>query len=259
MKMKIALCLAGLVAGLFLSGCLPSGKTKTRNLPDDRLIFSQAQKALDAHDYPDAAELLTIFLREFPDSKQYTWGLQRMGEAMQGLLQTRYLRPIANGQEEKAARAAFLDSYGSYSCWVESSVRLSYDGSHYQKLLKEDPDSSIADEAAYRLALLHSDPKAGPEAIEREVQELGRVLERYPSTSLRYEILYSMGYRYHRLYELYAYSNTTGPADRTKAHHYRGKAVYLYSLAVKSPRHSLFAEKAWQNLMDIEDGRRIFP
>jgi hypothetical protein len=259
MKITIVQCVAGLLTALFLSGCLPSGKTKTRNLPDDRLIFSQAQKALDARDYPDAAELLDIFLREFPDSKHYTWGLQRMGEAMQGLLQTRYLRPIANGQEEATARAAFLASYGRYSCWVEDNSRLSYDGSHYHKLLDEDPDSDIADEAAYRLALLRSDPLAGPEKIEQEVQELGRVLERYPSTSLRYEILYTMAYRYHQLYELYAYSNKPGVADRAKAQHYREKAVYLYSLAIKSPRHSLYAEKAWQNLMDIEDGRRIFP
>jgi len=259
MRLQRIVCAAGLAAVLFLAGCLPSGKMKTPDLPDDRFIFSQAQQALDARDYPDAAELLKIFLREFPESKQYTWGLQRMGEAMQGLLQTQYLRPIENGQEEKTAREAFLSTYGTYSCWLTDNARLTYDGSHYRKLLKDDPDSNIADEAAYRLALLRSDPQARPEKIEQEVQDLGRVLERYPATSFRYEILYMMAYRYHQLYEHYAYSNRPGAANPAKAQHYRKQAVYLYSLALKSPRHSLFAEKAWQNLQDLEDDQKIFP
>ncbi len=259
MRLQLIVCVAGLAAILFLQGCLPSGKIKTPDLPDDRLIFSQAQQALDARDYPDAAELLKIFLREFPESKQYSWGLQRMGEAMQGLLQTQYLRPIENGQEEKTAREAFLATYGTYACWLTDNARLTYDGSHYRKLLKDDPDSNIADEAAYRLALLRSDPQAQPEKIEQEVQDLGRVLERYPATSFRYEILYMMAYRYHELYEFYAHSNRSSTANRAEAQHSREKAVYLYSLALKSPRHSLFAEKAWQNLQDLEDGRRIFP
>jgi hypothetical protein len=251
--------MAFFATALLLGGCLPSGKIKTRDLPDDKLIFSQAQQALDARDYPDAAELLKIFLREFPDSKQYTWGLQRMGETMQGLLQTRYLRPIKNGQNEATVRETFLESYGTYACWLTENKQLAYDGRHYQMLLKNYPDSNIADEAAYRLVLLSSNSQGRPENIEQELRELGQILERYPATSLRYEILYTMAYRCHRLYELYTYSPQSGVANRDEAHHYKEKAVYLYSLTLKSPRHSLFAEKAWQNLQDLEDGRRIFP
>ena len=107
-RINITRCVAGLAAALFLSGCIPSGNIKTPNLPDDRLIFSEAQQALDAHDYPDAAELLEIFLREFPQSRHYPWALQRMGEAMEGLLQNQYLRPIERGQNEAATRELSL-------------------------------------------------------------------------------------------------------------------------------------------------------
>lgn len=258
-KKQLAVCVAGLAAVLFLSGCIPSGKTKTPDLPDDRLIFSQAQQALDARDYPDAAELLEIFLREFPQSKQYSWGLQRMGEAMEGLLHTQYLLPIERGQTEAASRKTFLASYGTYACWLEDNGRLTYDGSHYQKLLDDDPDSNIADEAAYRLVLLRADSQDSPENIKQELQDFERVLERYPSTSFRYEIFYIMANRCHQLYELYAYSPRPDTANRAEAQLYKEKAVYLYSLALKSPQHGLFAEKAWQNLRDLEDGRRIFP
>lgn len=255
LKIKFALCTGFLAAFILASGCLPSGKTRPPKLDDDGVIFVQAQKALDVHDYADAAELLTIFLREFPEVKNYSWGLQRMGEAMQGLLQTNYLQPIENGQNETAAREAFLASYGTYACWIADKERLHYDGSHYRTLLKDHPDSNIADEAAYRLALLNTDDPDNPENIEREVQELAQVLERYPGTSLRYEIYYSMAYRCHQLYEHYAYA---AGADRAEAQRYKEKAQYLYSLTLKSPHHSSFTEKAWQNLQDLQDGLRIF-
>ena len=258
MRIKITRYVAGLAAALFLSGCIPSGNMKTPNLPDDRLIFSEAQHALDAHDYPDAAELLEIFLREFPQSKQYPWALQRMGEAMEGLLQTQYLRPIERGQNEAATRAAFLASYGTYACWMTDGGRLNYDGRHYRRILDDYPDSNIADEAAYRLVLLRADSHDSPEDIKQELQDFERVLERYPSTSFRYEIFYIMATRCHQLYELYAYSTRSDAANRAEAQLYKEKAVYLYSLALKSPQHGLFAEKAWQNLQDLEDGRRIF-
>ncbi|MBM4312002.1 MAG: hypothetical protein FJ119_13790 [Deltaproteobacteria bacterium] len=244
---------------LFLAGCLPSGKARTPRLSDDALIFSQAQQALDARDFHDAASLLQVFLREFPDSKRYTWGLQRMGEAMEGLLKNYYLQPLERGRDERAAREAFLASYGSYGCWKTDSSRVSYDGSHYRRLLADYPDSNIADEAAYRLVLLNTDPEGRPESIKRELQYFEEVLERYPTTSFRYEIFYDMAYRCHRLYELYSYSHQPGEADRQQAQLYREKAVYLYSLALKSPQHGLFAEKAWKNLQDLEDGRRLFP
>lgn len=258
MRTRITRCVTGLAAALFLSGCIPSGNMQTPNLSDDRLIFSEAQHALDAHDYPDAAKLLEIFLREFPQSKQYPWALQRMGEAMVGLLQTQYLRPIERGQNEAAIRATFLASYGTYACWMTDGGRLNYDGRHYRRILDDYPDSNIADEAAYRLVLLRADSHDSPEDIKQELQDFERVLERYPSTSFRYEIFYIMANRCHQLYELYAYSTRPDTANRAEAQLYKEKAVYLYSLALKSPQHGLFAEKAWQNLQDLEDGRRIF-
>lgn len=257
MQRYVPICI--LAAFMLLAGCLPSGDVPEPRLSDDALIFSQAQKALDAHDYPDAARLLQIFLREFPRSKRYTWALQRMGEAMQGLLASYYLRPIERGQDEPGARAAFLASYGSYGCWTAAGGRLNYDGSHYHRLLADYPDCNIADEAAYRLVLLSADPEGRPENIKQELGYFEEVLERYPTSSFRYEIFYDMAYRCHRLYELYSYSNRPGESDPKQAQLYREKAVYLYSLALKSPRHGLFAEKAWKNLRDLEDGRRVFP
>jgi len=257
MQRRIPGCI--IAAFLFLAGCLPSGNVPEPRLSDDALIFSQAQKALDARDFHDAASLLQIFLREFPNSKRYTWGLQRMGEAMEGVLNNYYLQPIERGRDEKSAREAFLASYGSYGCWTAASGRLNYDGTHYRRLLADYPDCNIADEAAYRLVLLNTDPDGRPENIKRELQYFEEVVERYPTSSFRYEIFYEMAYRCHRLYEVYSYSNQPGEADRQQAQLYREKAVYLYSLALKSPQHGLFAEKAWKNLQDLEDGRRLFP
>jgi hypothetical protein len=251
--------LACLILLLLFFGCLPSGKTRTPRMADDVRIFTQAQQALDVRDFDDAARLLQLFLREFPRSERYCWGLQRMGETMEGLLQHFYLRALERGQAESSARRTFLASYGSFGCWLTHSNRLSYDGSHYRRVLDEFPDSTIADESAYRLVLLDVDSNAGPEAIMQEVQGLEQVLERYPTTSLRYEILYGMAYRCHRLYELYAFSPRPGTTDREQAQQYRDQAIYLYSLAIKSPRHSLSAEKAWKNMRDLEDGRRLFP
>jgi outer membrane protein assembly factor BamD (BamD/ComL family) len=133
---------------------------------------------------------------------------------------------------------------------------VNYDGSHYRRLLADYPDSNIADEAAYRLVLLHTDPDGRPENIRQELGYFEEVLERYPTSSFRHEIFYEMAYRCHRLYERYTYS---GQSDLQQARLYREKAVYLYSLALKSPQHGLFAEKAWKNLQDLEDGRRLFP
>jgi len=249
----------GFAAVLLAAGCLPSGNVRTPRMSDDALIFTQAQQALDVRDYPDAAELLQVFLREFSKSKRYTWGLQRMGEAMEGLLAVHYLRQVADGQDEAAARTAFLSSYGDYGCWMTDTAPLRYDGRHYRRLLDEFPDSDIADEAAYRLVVLGSDPHGRPENIDREIQGLEQVLELYPTTTLRYEILYEMASRCHRLYEVFAYSSQSVAADREQAERYREKAVYLYTLTLKSPRHSLFTEKAWKNLQDLEDGRRVFP
>ena len=137
--------------------------------------------------------------------------------------------------------------------------RLNYDGRHYRRILDDYPDSNIADEAAYRLVLLRADTHDSPEDIKQELQDFEEVLERYPTTSFRYEIFYIMGNRCHQLYELYAYSSRPDAANRAEAQRYKEKAVYLYSLALKSPQHGLFSEKAWQNLQDLEDGRRIFP
>lgn len=259
MSVRQAVLHCVLAAVVLAAGCLPSGNVRTPRMSDDALIFSQAQQALDAHDYPDAAGLLQLFLREFPDSKRYTWGLQRMGETMEGLLSSRYLRPIENGQDASSVRAAFLAAHGSYGCWKTDAALLRYDGSHYRRLLEKFPDSDIADEAAYRLVVLDSEPQGSPGKVEQEIAALELVLERYPTTTLRHEILFEMACRCHRLYELYAYSGQPVAVRRERAKHYREKAVYLYTLTLKSPQHSLLSEKAWSNLQDIEDGRRIFP
>ncbi|MCP4716452.1 MAG: hypothetical protein GY868_15130, partial [Deltaproteobacteria bacterium] len=86
------------------------------------------------------------------------------------------------------------------------------------------------------------------------LEHLEDIIERYPSTSFRYEILYKMAYRCHVLYEIYSFSHNTPARNREAADRYRQKAIYLYKLALKSPRQTPYAQKAWQGLTTLESG-----
>lgn len=241
-----------------LTSCMTAGLPKQQKKKEDQLLFSEAQKALDARDYVDAIDLFQLFSKKFPKSDQYTWALQRLGESFEGLLELEYRTRLNNGEPEDIAAKQFLSKYGRYSCWEESSEEgLTYNQRHYKMILEKFPDSSIADEAAYRLIPWQKDYHSRPEGPLQELKHLEEIIERYPATSLRPEILYKMSRRCHILYEIYAFPRS-GSRDADKAEQYRQKAFYLYKLVLNSPRHSKYSQKAWQDLNLLEKGKRIY-
>jgi tetratricopeptide (TPR) repeat protein len=247
----------GLVLAVSLTACLPSGG-RERKKPDDLVLFSEAQKAFDARDYDGAIDLFELFIGRFPRSEMYTWALQRLGESLEGVLEHEYAEPVRTGTRESAARRAFLESFGHHDCWREDGLALEYDGSHYRTIIEEHPDSPIADEAEYRLISWVEDYRGRPELVQQELKSLEQVLEKYPTTSLRYEILYKMAHRCHVLYELYALSPRSGIRDSERAERYRNKALYAYRLALSSPRHTLYTGRAWEGMRALEENRRIY-
>ncbi len=242
-------------AAFFFTGCGGAGLLNVER--KDKKLFMEAQHALDVNDFPGAIELFQTFMNEHPRSEQYSWALHRLGESFEGLLQTYYVSETEEGADEKSARTKFLSRFGEYDCWQETAEGLVYDGSHYRRLLKEFPDSPIADESAYRLVPRTPDRQPDPEPHIEEIGRLEQVLERYPTTTLRYEILYRMAHRCHVLYGLYAFSGASAIRSHSKAEQYRAKALYLYKLALKAPSHSFYSTKAWEGLRALEGGRPV--
>lgn len=243
---------------LFLCfGCL-MGLPGEKKLKKDQALFRDAQKALDARVYTDAIDLFRKFIKLYPESKAYSWAFQRLGESFEGLVAQEYQRPVLAGEPEAAVRKAFLQKYGAYGCWEETPEALYYDMSHYRYLLKEFPDSPIADEAAYCLIKQEKDHRGDPEGYIQEIKELEQILEKYTSTTLRPEILFRMAHKCHILYEIYAFSPDRTVRDADRASHFRNKAVYLYKLTLKSPEHSKYSTKAWRGLELLERNTRIY-
>ena len=236
-----------------------AGGTGQKKKKDDQLLFSEAQKALDVKDYVDAIDLFQTFAERFPKSDYYTWALQRLGESLEGLLDLEYRKRVENGEQESEVKKEFLSTHGHYGCWEETPDGLKYNLMHYKNILVKFPDSAISDEAAYKVIPWEKDYKGSPDGPLREITHLEQILERYPSTSLRCEILYKMARRCHIVYEIYAFSPSTGTRDREKAEQYRNNALYLYKLALKSPRHTKYSQKAWEGLTMLEEGKgRIY-
>ena len=252
------ICRTVLLASLVcVLGCSMAGRERSTK-KEDKLLFAQAQKALNARDFVDAIELLQIFIERFPESDGYPWALQRLGESFEGLIEVEYVQPVQDGVQEPDVRSSFMETYGHFGCWEESPDGIRYDLSHYRKLLEAFPDCPIADEAAFRSIRWEKKYGGRPEGILRELDALEDVLARYPSTSFRPEILYKMAYRCHVLYEIYLLSGNSGIRDRGLAEQYRSKTLYLYKLVLKTPDHSAFSEKAWQGMQALESGKTIY-
>jgi len=237
-------------------GCL-TGLPGEKKLDPDQALFRDAQKALDARIYTDAIDLFRQFIKKYPDSKAYSWAFQRLGESFEGLVDREYRQRVLAGEPEARVRQAFLDKYGAFDCWEKTPEALYYDMRHYRYLLKEFPDSPIADEAAYRLIKQEKDHRGDPVGYVREIEELEQILEKYTSTTLRPEILYRMAHKCHVLYEIYTFSPDSKVRNADRADRYRNKAVYLYKLTLKSPVHSKFSTKAWRGLELLERNIRI--
>ncbi len=239
-----------------LTACL--GGPKQRKQKADQQLFSQAQKAFEARDYIDAIDLYQHFIDSYPHSKIFTIALQRLGESFEGLLETEYTRRIESGESAGTVLKQFLSQYGHYECWEESAAGLSYNLTHYKTILEKYPDSPIADEAAYRSIVWQTDYRGQPEGLLAELEQLEKILEQYPTTSLRHEILYKMAHRCHILHELYSFSYNPRVKDRARAGQYHTKTLYLYRLALNSPSHTKYSQKAWEGLKALESGTRIY-
>lgn len=239
------------------TGCLLTPSAERSGNEDER-FFREAQKALDARDYVDAIEKFSLFLQQFPKSPKYSWALQRLGESYEGLLDVGWRRRIERGENRDLVTREFLNRYGTYGVWIEQNGKLSYDKRHYRMIVEQFPDSPIADEAQYRLIVLSDTPDQDPAAIIADIAKLEEVLEKYPTTSLRPEILYHIARRCRMLYEIYSFSPSQQVRDPNKAEQYRTKAVYAYKLCLQSPEHSSFSQKAWEELTAIEEGRRAY-
>jgi hypothetical protein len=241
-----------------ITGCIFSGQPKERSKKDDQLIFLQAQKAIDAKDYVDAIQLLQIFTEKFPDSDIYSMALQRLGESFEGLLELEYSGRIKNGEKEHSIKKEFLANYGKYNCWKEKKGGLKYNLTHYKLILEKYPDSPIADEAAYRMIPWEDSYNGKPDGPLKELNYLEDVLQKYPTTSLRPEILYKLAYRCHILYEMYAFSGIPGIKDEKLAAKYINKALFTYKLVLDSPTHTNYSKKAWEGLNSLEQKKRIY-
>jgi tetratricopeptide (TPR) repeat protein len=218
----------------------------------------EGQKAFEAKDYMKAIELFEKLIELFPESIAYTLAIQRIGESCEGLLEAEYQRRMEQGEAEPLVRQEFLSKLGHLKCWEENSNGLVYNQVHYKTILEHYPDSPIADEAAYRLISWENDYKGLPNGPLRELKHLQEILESYPTTSLRSQILYQIAERCHILYEIYSFSPRSDIRDTGKAQQYKEKAALSYQLCLGSPKHTMYAEKSWTNLQRLEEGKRIY-
>ncbi len=225
---------------------------------EDKNPLAEAQKAFDDKAYVDAINLFQDYIQKHPKSKDYTIALQRLGESFEGLLDLEYKRRMDNGAAEPLARKEFLAKYGHYNCWQDGPRGLHYNKTHFKTILEKYPDSPIADEAAYRMIVWEQDYKGRPEGLARELQALEEIFKKYPTTSLRPEILYEMAHRCHILYEMYSFSPVPDVRNQQKAQEYKEKALFLYQLSLSSPEHSKYSEKTWKDMDLLQKGVRIY-
>lgn len=225
---------------------------------DEEIIFTEGQKAMEAKDYAQAISHFETYAREFPESRQYTWALQRLGESYEGLLDFYYTRKIAAGRPEPEVRKEFLSRFGQYKCWTETPAALRYNRMQYKRILDKYPDSEIADEAAYRMIDWEKDYQGRPDGALREIAALEQVLSRYPTTTLKSEILYKIARRCRMLYEMYAFSPKQDVRDPRKAAQYHEKTRYVYRLCLDASDRSDYGQKAWDELASFERGGRMY-
>jgi len=225
---------------------------------DEEAQLIEIKELSDERLYEEAIKKCQEFLRNFPKSKFYDVVLLRLGEAFEGLVEKRYHQLIRDGLSEEVARKTFLEKYGYYQCWVEKPCGIHYNLKHYKEMIEKFPDSNYADEATYHLIPWVCDYKGLPEGPLKEVGYLEKVLQEYPTTSLRPKIYYQIAYRLHILYEIYDFSPQADLRNAVEAKKYREKALYFYKLVLKQPLQSKFSRSAWEDLKKLDEGKRIY-
>jgi outer membrane protein assembly factor BamD (BamD/ComL family) len=254
MKLKLYIILLLLTPCIY--GCVLLGAGGVKN-PEQEL-FDEIITAYDNRAYESCIKACEQFLIKYQRSKANESVMMRMGESFEGLLNRDYHELIKKGMEEKKARASFLAKNGSYNCWEVREEGLRYNKEMFRRLLKENPQSFYADEAAYNLISWEGDYREDPERVEKEIKGLNGVLTQYPGTSLRPKIYFQMGYRFQILYEIYSFSKDPGKKDETKAKKSFGHAEELYSLCLSFPKESEYSQKALYYLDLLRTNSRIY-
>lgn len=225
---------------------------------DEEAQLLEIKKLSDDELYEEAIKNCKEFMRNFPKSTFYDVALLKLGEAFEGLVEKKYHQVMRDGLPEEIVRKDFLEKYGHYQCWIEKPYGIQYNLKHYKEMMDKFPDSRYADEATYHLIPWVYEYKGVPEGPLKEVGYLEKVLQVYPTTSLRPEIYYQIAYRFHILYEIYAFSPQADLRNVVEAKKYREKTLYFYKLVLKQPIQSKFSRSAWEGLKKLEEGRRIY-
>jgi tetratricopeptide (TPR) repeat protein len=232
-------------------------------VPEKKLNEEEAQlkEILELSDdnlYAKAIDECQEFLELFPESKYGDVVLLKLGEAYEGLLETDYYQLVAGETSEDATEKAFIAKHGHYQCWVETPCGLRYNLNTYKEMMKRFPESLFADEAEYHLIPWLCDYKGLPEGPLQEIGDLEKILQKYPTTSLKGELYYKIAYRFHVLYEIFSFSPQTNLRDVDKAREYKEQARYAYKMALKFPVQSEYSKRAWKDLNNLEEGGRIY-
>ncbi|WAC06816.1 MAG: hypothetical protein OS130_11220 [Thermodesulfobacteriota bacterium] len=241
---------------VFVSGCILFGGD-TSSDPEPKL-FQEIITAYNNHAYESSIKACEQFLAKYQKSKAKESVMMRMGESFEGLLNRDYHELISKGMEEKKAQDSFLAKHGSYHCWEVSEGGLRYNKEMFRKLLKENPQSFYADEAAYNLISWEPDYKEDPDRVQKEIKGLNGVLTQYPTTSLRPKIYFQMGYRFQILFEIYSFAKDQSKRDKAKAKESFRRAEDSYNLCLIFPEESEYSQKSLRNLDLLRQGTRIY-
>ncbi len=239
------------------SACIFLPSLEMKPGEEETLLLKIAEFS-DGRVYEETIIACRCFLEKFPKSKATDIVLLKLGEAFEGLLKPGYYQPLDEGMPADEARKQFMKKYGHYECWVDTPCGLQYNLTHYRQMMERFPESMYADEGEYHLIAWSCDYRGLPEAPLEEIAHMEKILQKYPTTSLKSEIYYKIGYRFHVLYEIAAFARQQNLQDPEKAGEYKDKALYFYRMSLKQPLQSKFAKKAWEDLGRLEDGKRIY-
>lgn len=225
---------------------------------EEEALFQKIIELSEDRVYEEAIKACQDFMEGFPQSKMYDVVLLKLGEAYEGLLQIGYYQPVAEGMRAEEAYKQFIEKYGHYQCWIDTPCGLQYNLSHYREMMERFPDSPYADEGEYHLIVWACDYKGLPEGPLDEIGGMEKILQKYPTTSLKPEIYYKIAYRFHALYEIASFSPQKELRNPDKAKDYKDKALYFYQMSLRQPVQSKFSRKAWEDLGKLEDGKRVY-
>lgn len=260
-KVRASRCWNRTLFLLVIYGCLSSCiflPAPERKPGAEEALFQEIMDLSHDRIYEEAIKSCRDFLEAFPNSKVTDVVLLKLGEAFEGLLQTGYYKPVEEGMPAEAVHKQFMDTYGHHQCWIDTPCGLQYNLSHYREMMERFPDSMYADEGEYHLITWSCDYKGLPEGPLDEIGAMEKILQKYPTTSLKPELYYKIAYRFHVLYEIASFSSRQELRNADRGREYKEKALYFYQMALRQPVQSKFSRRAWEDLGRLEDGKRVY-